>query len=480
MFELVFDGNKGKEAKVKVFYFEQAKKIDLKKIEKFLGKDEVSILKKAIEDAEFTGKEGSFAATYTPKCKIVVCGLGEKPKDIDLQKMGEAMANRLFKNTSAIFYVENESEAYNIALGLELGSYAFDKYFTTKKKEDFSALETVYFAPLSGKLSGKGYNDYKAIANAVRYAKDLVNEPANYLTPEVYATDILRLNYLGLKIDILDKKDIEKNKMGLLLGVSLGSINEPRVAILQWQGDTKKKDFDVAFVGKGVTFDTGGINLKPSAGMADMKGDMAGSAAVVAALKALALQKAKINVIGAVGLVENMPSGSAIRPSDVLKSMSGQTVEVGNTDAEGRLVLADVMWYVQDKFKVKKVIDIATLTGVTSMVFAGKMAAVFSNDDKFVASMIKAGQSVDEILWHMPVTKEYDKMLKSSIADMNNIAGKAGSCTAACFLQRFVKKGVSWAHIDIAGCEANRGDAGPAAKGATGFGVKLLHKIAIG
>ena len=242
--------------------------------------------------------------------------------------------------------------------------------------------------------------------------------------------------------------------MDMLLSVAQGSVNSPRVAVLQWKGRKDAKEFDLGLVGKGVTFDSGGISLKPAANMGDMKGDMTGSAVVVAAIKAAALQKLPVNVVGVVGLVENMPSGSATRPGDIVRSMSGQTVEIVNTDAEGRLVLGDCLWYIQEKFGVKKIINVATLTGSTMMTFGFEYAGLFANDDKLAAELTACGETSGEKLWRLPINAEYDKLMDSDIADMKNTGPRlAGGITAACFLQRFIKEGVKWAHLDIAGVD---------------------------
>ena len=268
---------------------------------------------------------------------------------------------------------------------------------------------------------------------------------------------------------------MKKAGFNLALAVAQGSVNEPRVAVIRWQGNKKDKKFSCGLVGKGVTFDSGGISLKPGAGMGDMKQDMTGAAVVVAVLKALALQKAPLNVVGVVGLVENMPSGSAIRPGDVVTSMSGQTVEILNTDAEGRLVLGDCLWYIQEKYGVKKVIDIATLTGATMRALGSEYAGIFSNDDVLCAELMTAGESSGENLWRLPVNEAYDKMINSDIADMKNLGGaNAGGSTAACFLQRYIQPEVKWAHLDIAGVDKEEKGRPLTPKGATAFGVRVL------
>lgn len=481
MLEIVFtDGRIGAKA-VKIIGMMEKSKVN----NPMFSKDELALIKKAMVQANFSGKAGKFLEVFGSDGKIIVAGLGDKADAISLQNLGGNLVKRLFKDEVACFVVEeikgcklNLAEiAHNVALGLTLGSYRFDKYFTKKKQEDYPALEQVIFKVKNPQEVNEGFKNFAALGNAVRYARDLCNEPANCLTPEIFAADIKRLEYLDLEVEILDKKALEESEFNLLLAVAQGSVNEPKVAIIKWHGNPAVEGYDCGLVGKGVTFDSGGISLKPSKSMEEMKGDMTGAAVVVASLKALALQKAPINVVGIVGLVENMPSGSAIRPSDVFTSMSGQTVEVLNTDAEGRLVLADCMWYVQEKFGVNELIDVATLTGATAMVFGGEYAGLFSNDDKFSAKLIKAGEQSDEKLWRMPV-EAYDKTIDSAIADMKNTgAGFAGGSAAACFLQRFVKKGNKWAHLDIAGAEIEKKGRPTCPKGANAFGVLLLNNL---
>ena len=321
----------------------------------------------------------------------------------------------------------------------------------------------------------EGYKNNSCLANSVRYARDLINEPANVLNPEVMSQDIKRLEYLGLEVEILDEKAMLEKGFNLALGVAKGSDNLPRVAVLKWHGDTKQEKFKVGLVGKGVTFDSGGISLKPAANMGDMKQDMAGAAAVVATMKALALQKIKQNVVAVVGLVENMPSGKAYHPGDVIKSMSGQTVEVVNTDAEGRLVLADCLTYIQKMYKPQNVIDMATLTGAIVVALGSAYAGLFGNSKSLGLALMAAGDACGERVWHMPMDKEYDKLLDSDIADMKNSCGRpAGSATAAHFLGRYIEKDTNWAHIDIAGMDLSDGKKVLYPKGASAFGVRLL------
>lgn len=365
--------------------------------------------------------------------------------------------------------------AYDFAFGLELASYSFDKYFTAKPESFYPKLERVIFTGVSDLT---GYKKLSGLANAVRYARDLINEPANYLTPEVFAADIRRLEYLGLKVKILDEKAMKERGFGLALAVAQGSVNKPRVAVIKWKGNKESEDFSVGLVGKGVTFDSGGISIKPAAGMGEMKQDMAGAAAMVAVMKSLALQQVQKNVVAVVGLVENMPSGSAYRPGDIFRSMSGQTVEVQNTDAEGRLVLADCLTYIQEEYKPEYVVDMATLTGAIVIALGHSYAGLFSNNAKLAKALNVAGEHCGELLWQLPMNAEFNKQMDSTVADMKNVGGRAaGSCTAACFLQRFVKKETKWAHVDIAGMDLVEEPKPLYPKGASGFGVRLINQF---
>jgi leucyl aminopeptidase len=315
----------------------------------------------------------------------------------------------------------------------------------------------------------------QAVAQGVFVTRDLVSEPANVLTPAEMANRIQTLSSLGLKIEVFGQEELAALGFGSLLGVSQGSDQPPRMVVMQWQGGGAEKP--VAFIGKGVTFDTGGISIKPAAGMEDMKWDMAGAGAVVGLMAALAGRGAKVNAVGLVGLVENMPGGKAQRPGDVVKSYSGQTIEVLNTDAEGRLVLADVLWYAQEKFEPRFMVDMATLTGAIIVALGHEHAGMFTNDDDLAQKLLASGTASGEKLWRMPMGRDYDKQLKSDIADMKNITGRPGSSiTAAQFLARFVND-KPWAHLDIAGTAWATKDAPTTPKGATAFGVRLLDRL---
>lgn len=370
-----------------------------------------------------------------------------------------------------------EEYLYDFALGVELASYSFDKYFTQKPSSYYPNLEKIVFTG-SGLKDFGGYKTYASLANCVRYARDLINEPANAVNPQIMADDIKRLEYLGLKVEVLDEEKMKERGFNLALAVGQGSVNRPKVAVIKWQGNKKESAFKIGLVGKGVTFDSGGISIKPSANMGDMKQDMAGAAVMAATMKSIALQNVKENVVAVVGLVENMPSGGAYRPGDVLKSMSGQTVEVNNTDAEGRLVLADCLTYIQKEFHPAYVVDMATLTGAIMIALGHTFAGLFTNSPRLNRELKTAGEYTGERVWFMPMDKEYDKQMDSDIADMKNTGGRAaGSATAACFLHRFIEKGTKWAHIDIAGMDLSDGSKVLYPKGASGFGVRLINRF---
>src|SRR5579872_3080279 len=391
--------------------------------------------------------------------RLLVVGVGKDAKEIDFAALGGFVMGRLGGAEQAfVLFSAREGEwggaaAGDFLLGLKLRAYRFDKYKTKKKDDDENGQGAKVTIGVSDVAAARraGRNS-EAIAEGVELARNLVNEPPNILFPQEFAKRAGALAKLGVQIDTLDEKAMTKLGMGSLLGVGQGSERESRLVVMRWNGAKGAKAAKpVAFIGKGVCFDTGGISIKPAAGMEDMKGDMAGAACVVGLMHALASRKAKVNAIGAIGLVENMPDGKAIRPGDILTSMSGQTIEVINTDAEGRLVLADVLWYVQDRFKPKFMINLATLTGAIIVSLGQEYAGLFANDDKLVERLSKAGEATGERVWRMPLGPEYDKMIDSKFADMKNTGGRwAGSITAAQLLQRFVGK-TPWAHLDIAG-----------------------------
>ena len=414
--------------------------------------------------------------------KIVLITLEEKNSQLQAEKLGAkfydfCISNKI--NEITIFGTKNSLAKNKLDLvkfvhGAELKSYEFNVYKTKKniKNITLNILEANNFI-------NKNYKKkLDSILNGVNLTKDLVSEPGNVLHPDEYAKRILKLKKIGLKINIYDEKKLKKLGMNALLGVGQGSIRGSYLVTIEWNGN-KSKSKPLAFIGKGVCFDTGGYSLKPARFMEDMTYDMAGSAAVVGLMKTLALRKAKINAVGVVGLVENMVSGNAQRPGDIVKSYSGKTIEVLNTDAEGRLVLADALTFTEKKFKPKFMVDLATLTGAIIVSLGSEYAGLFSNDDKLSEQLIDAGERVDEKLWRMPLHKNFDKLINSKNADMQNInyVGGAGSTTAAQFLQRFVINKTPWAHLDIAGMAFSKYAGALNSGGATGYGVRLLNKF---
>ena len=362
--------------------------------------------------------------------------------------------------------------------GFNLKSYTFNKYKTLNKKKINKKIIFKIITSYKEKIKQK-YKYYDAIKEGVFLSRDLVSEPPNVLNPKKYTEEIKKLTKLGLKVEILNEAKLKKLGMNSLLGVGQGSENETFLVVIKWIGVKSNFGKPLAFVGKGVCFDTGGISLKPAKFMEEMKYDMGGSAVVVGLMKSLALRKAKVNAVGVVGLVENMPDGNAQRPGDIVKSYSGKTIEVLNTDAEGRLVLADALTYTEEKFKPKFIIDLATLTGAIIMALGEEYAGLFSNNDELSKNIFKASKNVNEKVWRLPLHKNYDKLMNSSIADVQNInyAGGAGSITAAQFLQRFILNKTPWAHLDIAGMAFSKKAASLNPGGATGFGVRLLNNL---
>ena len=439
---------------------------------------------------KFTGKSGSaldiVAPTGVKAARLVVIGTGKaaerKPQDL-VKLGGVAMGKVPAAAREATILLElsdgplKPDAAADIALGASLRAYSFDRYKTKRKEGDEGparARLTLGVGDVTG--ARKVWGARQAVADGVVLARDLVNEPPNVLFPIEFARRAAELRKLGVGIDVLDVKAMKKLGMGALLGVGQGSRQDSRIVVMRWNGG-KKGAAPISFIGKGVCFDTGGISIKPAAGMEDMKGDMAGAACVVGLMHALAGRKAKVNAIGAIGLVENMPDGNAQRPGDIVTSMSGQTIEIINTDAEGRLVLADVVHYVNNRYKPKFMIDLATLTGAIMVALGQEHAGLFSNDDKLSERLTQAGLETGEKVWRMPLTPEYDKLIDSKFADMKNTGGRfGGSITAAQFIQRFVGK-TPWAHLDIAGT----GFSSPASdinkSWGSGWGVRLLDHL---
>jgi leucyl aminopeptidase len=439
---------------------------------------------RALAAAEFTGKKGQSATILAPGAglsRVVAIGLG-KAADLSprlIEEAGGTAAAALARDETAALAADELSpeHALSAALGAVLRGYRFDRYRTREKAEDKPKLARLTVLVANPTAARTGWPARKAVADGVFLTRDLVSEPPNVLFPAVMAERCEALTELGLKVEVLGPAELAKLGFGALLGVAQGSAAEPRMVVMQWDGAGAKAGKPLAFIGKGVTFDTGGISIKPAGGMEDMKWDMAGAGTVVGLMAALAGRKAKVNAVGLVGLVENMPSGTAQRPGDVVKSYSGQTIEVLNTDAEGRLVLADVLWYCQEKFAPRFMIDLATLTGAIVVSLGHEHAGLFCNDEELAQQLLAAGTETGEALWRMPLGEAYDKMLKSDIADMKNIGGRpGGAITAAQFIQRFVN-GTPWAHLDIAGTAWSSKDAACVPKGATAFGVRLLDRL---
>ena len=443
---------------------------------------------RALAAAEFKGKRGQTVTVLAPGAglsRVVAVGLGKLDGIAarHLEDAGGAAAAALAREPAAAISTVGltGAQAAHVAMGLALRSYRFDRYRTTEKPEDKPkfAKATV----LSGEMpkARDAWADLKPVAEGVFLSRDLVSEPANVLNPAEMAERCRKLESLGLKVEVFGPKEMTKLGFGALMGVAMGSANEPRMVVMTWNGATaakgKTKAKPLAFIGKGVTFDSGGISIKPAGGMEDMKWDMGGAGTVIGLMAALAGRKAKVDVIGLVGLVENMPSGTAQRPGDVVKTYSGQTVEVINTDAEGRLVLADVLWYCQQKYDPRFMVDLATLTGAIIVALGHEYAGFFSNDDALAAQLHAAGAATGENVWRMPLGDAYDKQIRSDIADMKNIGGRpGGAITAAQFIQRFVN-GKPWVHMDVAGTVWSSKDAPTIPKGATAFGVRLLDRM---
>ena len=457
-----------------------------------LNKQTDSAVERAISASNFAGKKGELLEIVAPanlsNSRILLVGLGNptKLKEKDLQDIGGQAAAHLLKcgDEKAAFLIDKlrggkraTERAAHYAYGALLRSYRFDKYKTKEKPEKQPKLKEIRMMVEEAPAAKRLFQRLEKVAQGVFFTRNLVTEPANVLFPKSLAAEAKKLSKLGVKVQALGEKEMRKLGMGSLLGVAQGSDHEAQLLVMVWEGAPTAKDkAPIAFVGKGVTFDTGGISLKPAGGMEDMKWDMGGSAAVVGLMHALAGRKAKVNAVGICGLVENMPSGSAQRPGDVVTSMSGQTIEVLNTDAEGRLVLADALWYTQKKFKPKLIVDLATLTGAIIVSLGNEHAGLFSNDDKLSDQLIAAGKTVGEPLWRQPMGPEYDKQIDCDVADMKNIGGgrAGGAITAAQFLQRFIMEGTPWAHLDIAGVTWSPKDKPTAPKGGTGYGVRLL------
>ena len=426
-------------------------------------------------------KKNLLVFELTSKKKIILISIKKNLKTSDIENLGAEFYSRINYGKNSEYFIfsdsiqsKNKDFLSHFLHGLKLKSYEFKKYKTKKDSRNI----TIHVLGNKNKPSVQNQLKFKALEEGTFYARDLVSEPGNILHPDEYAKRINSLKKDGLKINIYDERKLKKLGMNALLGVGRGSIRGSYLVTMEWNG-AKNKSKPLAFVGKGVCFDTGGYSLKPARFMEDMTYDMAGSATVVGLMKSLALRKAKVNAVGVVGLVENMVSGNAQRPGDIVKSFSGKTIEVLNTDAEGRLVLADALTFTEKKYKPRFIVDLATLTGAIIVCLGSEYAGLFSNDDKLSKQIFESGEKVEEKVWRMPLHKNYDKLMNSKNADVQNInyVGGAGSTTAAQFLQRFILNKTPWAHLDIAGMAFSKYGGALNSGGATGYGVRLLNNL---
>ncbi|HBS33753.1 MAG TPA: leucyl aminopeptidase, partial [Parvularcula sp.] len=449
-------------------------------------------LARAMRAANFGGKKGQtldlVGLQGAEERRIVLAGAGKRAEfsALDAEALGGAGVAPVLKTQAKAAAVLMDGfftdavgageTAARVALGAMLRSYRFDKYRTRLEKDQKPALEKLVIHTPAADAKAK-FADMEKAGEGVFLTRDLVSEPPNVLYPDSFAARCKELETLGLKVTVLGARDMAKLGMHMMLGVGQGSARESKLVSMEWMGG-KKSEAPVAFVGKGVCFDTGGISLKPGPGMEDMKWDMGGAGAVIGAMAALAGRKAKANVVGVIGLVENMPDGAAQRPSDIVTSMSGQTVEILNTDAEGRLVLGDAIWWTQEKYKPKAVVDLATLTGAILISLGHEFAGLFANDETLAEAILAASKASGEPVWRMPLTKAHYDNIKSDVADIKNIGPReGGSSTAAAFIGKFVKDGQAWAHLDIAGMAWNAKDKPTCPKGAAGYGVRLLDEL---
>ncbi|QTL04566.1 leucyl aminopeptidase [Aquabacter sp. L1I39] len=462
-----------------------------------LGKETLKVLKpikstfeRALDADRFRGAMGAALDLIAPSGlnvpRVLVLGVGKagELKSQDFVRLGGLVAGRIPASArEATLIVDLPSGAVGakaaaeIALGVRLRAYSFDRYKTKKKDNEGEAsalsLTLLVADPAAAE---RAWAVEGAIADGVILARDLVNEPPNVLDPPEFARRAEALAEVGVAVEVLDDAALSEIGMRALLGVGQGSIKESRVVVMRWNGGAEG-EAPVAFIGKGVTFDTGGISIKPAAGMEDMKGDMGGAACVTGLMHALAARKAKVNAVGVIGLVENMPDGAAQRPGDIVTSLSGQTIEIINTDAEGRLVLADVLWYAKERFQPRFMVDLATLTGAILVALGTVHAGLFANDDELAQRIAAAGEATGETVWRMPLGAAYDKLIDSKFADMKNTGGRnGGSITAAQFLQRFVDK-TAWAHLDVAGTAMASPSSDINKSWGSGWGVRLLNQL---
>jgi leucyl aminopeptidase len=450
----------------------------------------VDLIEEAAKADRFKGKNGSALELLAPRgleaTRLVVVGCG-KPADLkpqDVVKLGGAAMGKVPQAAEQVTILGDlpgisttAAQAADLALGARLRKYSFEGYKTKKKEgEDKAASVSVTVGVADPNAARAAWRSRQGLADGIVMARDLVNEPANVLFPDEFARRAGALRKLGVAVQVLDVRALKKLGMNALLGVGQGSARDSRVAVMRWNGG-RKGAAPVAFIGKGVCFDSGGISIKPAQGMEDMKGDMAGAACVVGLMRALATRKAKVNAVGVIGLVENMPDGKAQRPGDIVTTMAGQTIEIINTDAEGRLILADVLHYVNTRFKPQFMVDLATLTGAIVVALGQEYAGLFCNDDKLAERLARAGEATGERVWRMPLAAEYDKLIDSKFADMKNTGGRhGGAITAAQLLQRFVGK-TPWAHLDIAGTALGSPQTEINKSWSSGWGVRLLDRL---
>lgn len=451
-------------------------------------------LKRALEINDFKGKRSEIFSIIAPRGLdlnyVHVIGLGKRNlfTQLELEELGGYIVAHLLKYKDKEVFIDIRSikvpdlEGYEIAAligsGLLLRSWQFNKYKLKEKKERKAKLKQVFITTQHIKQATNSFSQLGCVTEGIFKTREVVTEPANILYPESFAKSAQQLQEIGVKVEVFGEKEMKKLGMNALLGVGQGSEKESQLVIMQWQG-LKKDTAPLAFVGKGVTFDSGGLSLKSRAGMAEMKSDMAGAGTVLGIIQALALRKAKVNVVGIIGLAENMPSGTAQRPGDIVTSLSGQTIEILDTDAEGRLVLADALWYAQGRFNPKVMVDLATLTGAIVIALGHEYAGFFSDNEELALQILESSKATGEKLWRLPLHESYDKTLDSDIADVKNLGSDgAGSITAAHFLKRFTNK-VPWIHIDIAGTAWSKKDQPLCAKGATAFGVRLLNHFVV-
>ena len=454
-------------------------KFNIGPLRKYISISEFSYIKELLKTSDLS--KNLLVFELNSRRKIIIISIKKDLKNFEIESLGAELYGRINYGKNSDYFLNSDTALSKyenfigyLLHGLKLKSYEFNKY---KTKKETRSIKVNIFGK-KNKLSKNSQLKFRALEEGTFYTRDLVSEPGNILHPDEYAKRLRSLKKYGLKINIYDDKKLKKLGMNALLGVGQGSIRGSYLVTIEWNG-IKNNSKPLAFVGKGVCFDTGGYSLKPAKFMEDMTYDMAGSATVVGLMKNLALRKSKIKAVGVVGLVENMVSGNAQRPGDIVKSYSGKTIEILNTDAEGRLVLADALTFTEKKYNPKFIIDLATLTGAIIVSLGSEYAGLFSNNDKLSNQLLDAGEKVEEKLWRMPLHKNFDKLINSKNADMQNInyVGGAGSTTAAQFLQRFILNKTPWAHLDIAGMAFSKYGGALNSGGATGYGVRLLNKL---